>query len=455
MTTKGIKRLSIGYILMFIEILLLFHYQGAKNPFSLIFGSLTAQSNPALYYIGLYLIGAAGLALAIWGGIDYKKSTPKASVPKDLNKSVDMYRDSKGREYFYDNAKFILIFLVVLAHAISPFKDMNGFWLKGEFMLLWRAINTMHMPCLIFISGFLAKKYIRPDGSINVQRPFTYIVYYLAAQFTVGAFEVFVLGDSISKSVLAPRSSLWFLVCLIWWYLLLPVVEKIDPKKMLVIAVLAGLLIGYDEKVSNLMAMSRMIVHFPFFLTGYYLSAGKMQFVFTKKAKLLAIPAFLVSMLTQVGTLYLTGSGKALNFSINGFITCDRSYFAIFKNTDINPVFWLLPRIWFYLCAALLCFAFLAWMPKRKTFFTFLGARTLSVYILHRYLYLAYLEFNWHTFDFLPFEVSDTMASILMIVISAVLTIVLSLKPFYMPFELLGRIKVKPFLKKPKEISAK
>ncbi len=451
MIRKGVKRLSVGYILMFIEILLLFHYQGAKNPFSLIFKSLSAESTPVIWYIGLFLVGAVGLALAIWGGVDYKKTAPKAATPGNLTKVADLYRDQKGREYFYDNAKFVLIFLVVLAHAISPFKDMADFWLKGEYMLLWRAINTMHMPCLIFISGFLAKKYIRPDGSINVQRPFTYIVYYLAAQFTVGAFEVFVLGDSISKSILAPRSSLWFLVCLIWWYLLLPVIEKIDPRIMLTIAVVFGLLIGYDEKVSNLMAISRMIVHFPFFLTGYYLSTGQMQKLFTKKSKLLSIPAFLVAMLTLVGTLYLTGSGKALNFSINGFITCDRSYFAIFKNCDINPVFWFLPRVWFYLCAALLCFAFLVWIPRKKNIFTALGARTLSVYILHRYLYLAYLEFKWYNFDFLPFEVSETAAGFIMIGISVVLTIVLSLYPFYLPFELLGRVKVKPLLRKQKE----
>ncbi len=454
MIRKGVKRLSIGYILMFIEILLLFHYQGAKNPLSLIFKSLSAVSTPVMWYVGLFLVGAVGLALAVWGGIDYKKTAPKADLPGNLTKVADLYRDQKGREYFYDNAKFVLIFLVVLAHAISPFKDMSGFWLKEEYMFLWRAINTMHMPCLIFISGFLAKKYIRPDGSINVQRPFTYIVYYLAAQFTVGAFEVFVLGDSISKSILAPRSSLWFLVCLIWWYLLLPVIDKIDPKFMLPIAVIFALLIGYDEKVSNFVAISRMIVHFPFFITGYYLSSGQMQKLFTKKAKLLSVPALLAAFGTLIATICLTGSGKALNFSINGFITCDRSYFAIFKNTDINPVFWFLPRVWFYLCAVLLCFAFLVWIPRKKNIFTGLGARTLSVYILHRYLYLAYLEFKWYKFDFLPFEVSETAAGFIMIGISVVLTIVLSLYPFYLPFELLGRIKVKPILKKQKEAKA-
>ena len=445
---KGVIRLSIGYCLMFSQILLLFHYQGAKNPLAWIFSSLSKESSPIIWYIGLFLFGAVGLALAIWGGIDYKKTAPKKPAVTDLSKSGDKYRDAKGREYFYDNAKFILIFLVVLGHAISPFGEMRDLNMHYPFLYLWRIINTLHMPCFIFISGFLAKKYIGPDGRINVQRPFTYIVYYLAAQFTVGAFEVFVLGDSISKSVLSPRSSLWFLVCLIWWYLLLPVIDKIDPKVMLPVAIVFALLIGYDDKVSNLMAISRMIVHFPFFLTGYYISSGKMQFLFTKKAKLWSIPALAVVLLTQLLVLYLFRPDGQFSFSINSFLTCDRSYYKIFDGHDISPVFWFIPRVWFYLSAAMLSFAFLVWVPKRKNIFTAFGARTLAPYILHRYLYLAYRPFKWYTLEFLPFEVAPEVAGVIMIFVSFALTVVLSLYPFYLPFELLGRVSIKPFLKK-------
>ncbi len=445
---KGVIRLSLGYCLMFSQILLLFHYQGAKNPLKWVFSSLSKESSPIIWYIGLFLVGAVGLALAIWGGIDYKKTAPKKPAVTDLSKSGDKYRDAKGREYFYDNAKFILIFLVVLGHAISPFGEMRDLNMHYPFLYLWRIINTLHMPCFIFISGFLAKKYIGSDGSINVQRPFTYMVYYLAAQFTVGAFEVFVLGDSISKSILSPRSSLWFLVCLIWWYLLLPVIDKIDPKVMLPVAIVFALLIGYDDKVSNLMAISRMIVHFPFFLTGYYISSGKMQFLFTKKAKLWSIPALAVVLLTQLLVLYLFRPDGQFSFSINSFLTCDRSYYKIFDGYDISPVFWFIPRVWFYLSAAMLSFAFLVWVPKRKNIFTAFGARTLAPYILHRYLYLAYRPFKWYTLEFLPFEVAPEVAGVIMIFVSFALTVVLSLYPFYLPFELLGRVSIKPFLKK-------
>lgn len=379
-----------------------------------------------------------------------------SSAPAAGNKLDSRYADAKGRLYFYDNAKFILIYLVVLAHAISPFKTGGAGY--EYFHYMWRVINTLHMPCLIFISGFFAKKYIRPDGSINVQRPFTYIVYYLAAQFTVGAFEVFVLDYSIAKSVLSPRSSLWFLVCLIWWYILLPLVDKIEPRYMMIIAVLAGLLIGYDEKVSNFLALSRVITHFPFFLFGYYLTSDSMEKINTKKAKLISIPVLVMALGSIAMIMFLFsgqgpfGDNSPYEFSINKFITCDTSYFKIFKNSGVNPVFWFIPRVWFYLCAAALSFGFLVWVPKKKNIFTKFGARTLAVYILHRYLYLAYLEYDWGSFDWVKTDIFGDykilVLRLLMIVFAFIITVVLSLYPCYWPFEMLGKIKVTKLLKK-------
>ena len=380
--------------------------------------------------------------------------TVASKKPSPLVKDIK-YADEKGRLYFYDNAKFILIFLVVLAHAISPFKSEGPGY--QFFHFLWRVINTLHMPCLIFISGFFAKSYIGKDGSIKVQRLFTYIMYYVASQLAVGAFEIFVLHDKISKSMLSPRSSLWFLVCLIWWYLLLPVIDKIDPKYMLPIAFIAGILIGYDEKIGNFLSFSRMIVHFPFFLSGYYISSGKMQQLATKKAKLWSVPALLLSVGSVVGIMFLFSENGPCQFSINEIITCNVNYFSIFEDTGINPVFWFLPRVWFYLCAFGLGFSFLAWVPKRKNIFTKFGARTMAPYIIHRFLYLAYLDFGIYSFSWFSeewFGWKDILVlRIGMMVFAFLLTVLLSLYPFYWPFEMLGKIKIAKLLKKSKNQS--
>ncbi|MDD6251660.1 MAG: acyltransferase family protein [Oscillospiraceae bacterium] len=380
--------------------------------------------------------------------------TVASKKPSPLVKDIK-YADEKGRLYFYDNAKFILIFLVVLAHAISPFRSAGPGY--QFFHFLWRVINTLHMPCLIFISGFFAKSYIGKDGSIKVQRLFTYVMYYVASQLAVGAFEIFVLHDRISMSMLYPRSSLWFLVCLIWWYLLLPVIDKIDPKYMLPIAFAVGILIGYDEKIGNFLSFSRMIVHFPFFLSGYYISSGKMQQLATKKAKLWSVPVLLLSVGSVVGIMFLFSENGPCRFSINEIITCNVNYFSIFEDKGINPVFWFLPRVWFYLCAFGLGFSFLAWVPKRKNIFTKFGARTMAPYIIHRFLYLAYLDFGIYSFFWFSEEWFGWKDILVlrrgMMVFAFLLTVLLSLYPFYWPFEMLGKIKIAKLLKKSKNQS--
>ena len=58
---------------------------------------------------------------------------------------------SKPRLYSYDNLKFILIFLVVLAHLIEISAPFEG---KQQ---LYTLIYSFHMPVFIFLSGFFAK----------------------------------------------------------------------------------------------------------------------------------------------------------------------------------------------------------------------------------------------------------------------------------------------------------
>ena len=176
------------------------------------------------------------------------------------------YTDDKGREYYFDNAKFILILLVVVAHATSPLKVLGP-----GMKTFWTFVNAFHMPALIFISGYFAKGYIRDDGTVKIKRLVNYVVYYIAAQIAVTLFEIFVLGETgISKSLFNPRTSLWYLMCLIWWFVLLPYVDKIKPVYVLVGGVLLSFIVGYDSSATNYLSFCRVINHFPIFMMGYY-----------------------------------------------------------------------------------------------------------------------------------------------------------------------------------------
>ncbi|WP_052356695.1 acyltransferase family protein [[Clostridium] dakarense] len=57
-----------------------------------------------------------------------------------------------NKNYFVDNLKVLLIFLVVFGHLIERYINTND-TLMGMYMFIY----TFHMPLFIFISGFLSK----------------------------------------------------------------------------------------------------------------------------------------------------------------------------------------------------------------------------------------------------------------------------------------------------------
>lgn len=346
------------------------------------------------------------------------------------------YADEKGREYYFDNAKFILILLVVLAHFTSPIKTDFP-----KVKALWTVINTLHMPCLIMISGYFAKGYIK-NGVVKTQRLFTYIIYYLAAQLAVSLFEYYVLGyaGTMAISVVSARSSLWYLVCLCWWFALLPYIYKIKPSIMLTFAIFAGLMFGYDTEAGNLLSISRAVNHFPFFLMGYYF---KKEWLYKFRNKWTQLAAAVILVLSGVVTFYCLDTIPSR--IITGNYNYERANFAsmnpqlaIFTQKEL----WFVNRLLFYIAAVILCVCFMLLVPRGKAFFTKFGSRTLQVYILHRFLYLAELEYGWWE----PYN--SRVGFFIVAGISVAVTIILSLKPFEYPFKWLGKLGVKKFERK-------
>lgn len=335
--------------------------------------------------------------------------------------------DERGREYYFDNAKFILIFFVVLAHLCSPLKSYHG-----TVDAMWIVINNLHMPCLIFISGYFAKSYIRPDGSVKLQRLLTYVVYYVAAQLAVSLFEYFVLGDTdMEKSLFDARSSLWYLQCLIMWFVVLPYVAKLNKKFVMIVSVIIGIVIGYDTAIGTFLSISRVFIHFPFFIGGYYFKKEWFYKFRNKYTQIISAAVFVVLFILAYN--FHTEIPKRI-------VTASFNYYT--ANLSVSMELAWIYRVIFYIVAAVSCAAFMLLVPMGKTFFTVFGKRTLQVYILHRFIYLAEQEYEW----WMPFD--SPMGCVLMALIALVTTFILSLKPFEYPFKWLGNIKINKLLKK-------
>ncbi|MFR8171914.1 MAG: acyltransferase family protein [Marvinbryantia sp.] len=337
---------------------------------------------------------------------------------------------AKKRDYFFDNAKFLLIMLVVLAHGISQLKSYSRIA-----TMLWYIINTFHMPTFIFISGYFAKSYVK-DDRFNIQKPFTYLMLYVFSQIAVTAFEVLVLKEKIDYSFFKARSSLWFLQGLVAWHILLPYYAKLKRGFVIPFAFLCGLLVGYDRAADGTFALQRVMVHFPFFLLGYYSTKENIEKLLNKKGIKLA------AALVFIGFAMI--AYKYAKMIPGRILECSYNYFAI-DNIGISSVYlYWIARALFYVSAILLGGAFLVWVPRKQTFFTKFGSRTLQVYILHRFWYLAWLKYEWWRMF------TSDIGKIVLVILLVAFTFLLSLKIFEYPFKWVMGIKIAPILKKEK-----
>ena len=84
---------------------------------------------------------------------------------------------------------------------------------------------------------------------------------------------------------------------------------------------------------------------------------------------------------------------------------------------------------------------FLSILPRGKVLYTSLGAKSLSVYICHRFVYLAELEYGWANYFASGWGIAAVAA------IALAMTILFSVKPFTIPFDALQKISVKKLLR--------
>jgi fucose 4-O-acetylase-like acetyltransferase len=304
------------------------------------------------------------------------------------------------RNAYFDNAKLMLIFLVVFGHVIQPFVDGS----QGmNTLYLW--IYTFHMPAFIFLSGFFAKgsgnrKYIT---KLAQKLLFPYMIFqliYTGYYFLIGK-------DGWQLEMFYPHWSLWFLFSLFSWHILLIWFKKIPAAMGLAISVGIGLIVGYFGEVGHTFSLSRTFVFFPFFLMGYWLTQN--QVMWLKQIQLKAA-AVVVMMAVAVGIYF------APDFN-TGWLLASKSY-----STLGLPEYGIIARLLVYVTSVLMMASVLAWIPEKRSRLTVLGTRTLYVYLLHGFFVQFFREADL-------FAVNHVIDLLGLAVMSALIVLVLSSRP--------------------------
>lgn len=305
------------------------------------------------------------------------------------------------RNAFFDNARVILIFLVVFGHMIQPFIGN-----ANEIHTLYTWIYIFHMPAFILISGFFAKgagdkKYI---WNLIKKLLMPYIIFqviYTGYYFLIGKADW-------QTSLFYPHWSLWFLFSLFSWHILLYFFKKLKPGYSISLALAIGVSVGYFSEIGHTFSLSRTLVFFPFFLIGYLLTEKQIMLV-KKKAVMIggavtmAIFAVLIYFLPDINT---------------GWVLASKSY------GDLGVTeFGGLLRILIYTVSGLMTVSVLAWIPKNTIAgVTHLGSRTIYVYLLHGFFIQYFRQIELFNVDIL-IDVIGIAA------ISAALVYLLSSKP--------------------------
>lgn len=270
---------------------------------------------------------------------------------------------SSERIAYWDNLKAILIFLVVLGHVLLPMR-YRGYKLVD---ITYTLIYLFHMPAFVFVSGYFSKSYVR-KGSNDIKRLIAFLVLYVLFSISLWLINVFFSRNISMLFIFSVDTAPWYLMCLFLWYLLIPQASKLKPMPALFLSVVLGLLVGTDYRAGAFLSLSRCIVFFPFFLFGYYFE-GELINRIEKWMKVLSITVFIIALL-----------------SVYFFVDFFSTHFQILEASTPyeSIVTGMFERSLWYTTSCILIIALILIIPKRQTIFTYIGRRTLPIYIVHR-----------------------------------------------------------------------
>lgn len=273
--------------------------------------------------------------------------------------------DSKGRIAFADNLRVVLILLVVLGHFLLHMDTFTRYRYLNNFIYLF------HMPSFIFITGYFSKS-ICKNGVFRADKVTS--MFWLFILFQISVFTLAgIYKPATEFHLLYVSAAPWYMLSMCTWFLFVPILSYYKARYMIPLTFLIGLLAGMDTTIGTFLSFSRTLVFLPFFAMGFYLSQDR----FTKLLNLrLRIPAFFIFFGTLI---FVLTKGELLKPYVQ-IVYGGASYQTILKgNKAYGP---LLRFIWYVIAIVLsLCLFYL--IPRCKMWFTYIGQRTLSVYVLH------------------------------------------------------------------------
>jgi fucose 4-O-acetylase-like acetyltransferase len=312
--------------------------------------------------------------------------------------------DPQGRDPFFDNARFVMLALVFVGHAIEPWYGRDALA-----KALYVAIYSFHMPVFIWLAGRFASAEMTRGRAIRL---FTRVLWpLLVFQVLYALVDPLVQGtSSFAIDFVQPRWILWFLASLLAWRLATPLLAVVPGAPAL--AVVAALAAGRSGAIGYDFSLSRTLVFLPFFLLGFTTRAHDFRWLTRPWVRAgavvvlagLAIAAWHFGPRIDVRWLYHSLGYRALGVAPDAGMA------------------WRLLGLGTALVAGA---AVLAWVPRRRTAWTGLGGRTLPAFLLHGLLVRVAIGLGWLG----PSAQTTRLAQGLLVLGAVVLAVLLCTRP--------------------------
>ncbi|GHE81742.1 membrane protein [Streptomyces werraensis] len=297
--------------------------------------------------------------------------TPADGVPTPRTRTPEGSRPAPGgrqRDAFFDNAKYLAIVLVAVGHAWGQLLD------DGAVETAYRVVYTFHMPAFILISGYFSRSFdLRPK---HVRRLITGVVVpYVVFETAYSLFQRYGNDEpGHGITLLDPTYHLWFLCALFVWRITTPVWKAV--KHPLPVSLVLAALGSLSPQIGDDLELQRVLQFLPFFVLGLTLRPEHFRMVKRRSVRLASVPVFVAAALTawttmpylRLGWLYHSDSAQ-----------------------ELGTAWWTGPvMVWATLgCSLVTTVCFFAWVPRRRMWFTSLGAGTVYGYLLHAFLVRA------------------------------------------------------------------
>lgn len=308
----------------------------------------------------------------------------------EFQKDVDLEKVvSKSRDYWYDNAKALLIITVIIGHLANGEFSTTTDWI----LALQKYIYIFHMPVFMIISGRFSKRRVEQrdfDALIaNVLIP-----YFIAQTFMAIWYTAVGYSSANDFSYFDPLFGLWYFMALAFYLWLTPYLKKFHF--LFPVSIAVALVGGFALK-DLWGAIHRTVMYYPFFLFGYYTVDCK--FLFFKKwwFRILSIIVFL-------GTaVYVISDGKEISLNL---LCLNTNYWTIMKDMGLSVSTVFLEAILRYVAAFLSFGIIMGITPCRKMFYSYVGTHSIYVYVLHLFFIIGLRGID-NNFDVLRCLTSD------------------------------------------------